>query len=1385
MGQRVAAATIAVGLLLAGTGGAAFAAEADGVGYFSGGAWFGSYRLPANTSNEVYCVDSGRAAPVTPGGPAYTASSITSDPKAAYLLAENGNTNDIDLADAVTLYIHNDAGLPHSNETPPGFEDGGPRDPNGVLNDLAAITAAANKYAGPYQVSGAVTTAPTAGSGDAAVTFTVRSAAGAAMSGVVLDFAKTGSTQGLGAGSGTTNAAGQVGVAFTLANGAAGGVSATAANLPSTSLLLYTPTSGSNYQRMVGPSGVPASGSASAQATRPAAPTSKVSVHKTAGDTGKPLAGAVFAVRIGSTVYATGTTDGAGMWTSPALPLAPGTAVEIDETAAPASYTTVTAQIVHTTSDGAGTGTYTAVDQRSIAGLISVKKVDSATGSALPGTVFTAQVEKSGTSVFVAVTGGAAPGTTESAGRYTTSSSGLASLNGNSTTPKLASGDQIRFTEVQAAPGHITPANATVTGIIGDSGVLTVNLANQSFARIHLVKTASGVTPARYVGGAHFQISRVVNGTKQVLVADAVTDDNGDYNWVATGTESPAVLVGDTITFTETQVPLDPVTGQPAYSLAGPVNATVDNQPAAAFGNETFAAEAAVRVDIADKPIPKIGTTAENGNQALDKNVTAGTLTDTIAYTNVQPGQSYTATGVFQVVNANGTATPTNITGSATFTPTAASGSVVVTFPVPGALVDKYAGDTLVAFETLSQGGVTVAIHASVTDHGQTVYVPKVGTTATSANANLGKVAAIGANLQDTVAYSGLEAGKAYTLSGVFMVAVAGSAPTSTGITGSTTFTPTTSFGTAVVTFPVSAALIAKYAGQQIVAFETLAQNGNTVAVHQDITDQGQSVPVPSIGTTAQNGNAALGKTVTPGTLTDTIAYTNLVPGKPYTATGVFQVVSSAGIATPTSITGSATFTPTASSGSVVVTFPVPQALVDKYAGDTLVAFETLSQGGVQIVIHASVTDHGQTVYVPKIGTTVANGNGKSGQLATAGGTVVDHIAYTNLVVGKAYTAAGEFQAVVAGKPVATGIKGVATFTPTATTGSVNVTFPMPADMSKWAGQPLVAFETLSQGGVAVSINANINDTPETVYVPGIGTTAQNADTTLGKVVTAGGHLTDTVRYAGLLPGKTYVVTGAFQDVVAGKATPTGVNGSATFVPTTSVGSVVVTFAVPADLSAAAGQTWVAFETVTLNGVIIAAHVNATDTSQTVYVPTIGTTLYGPDGKANGPAAVVNAQGGVTLSDSIGFQGLQPGVSYVASGELEYADGRDTGISGTVRFQPTASSGVTAVPFQVPGNLLASGNTLVVAFESVALASKPGTPVAVHHDLAATSQQLTLGFGQGQGGGGGGSGQIDTGLGAQGGVNVPLVVGGVIVLLLGAGAAALIVARRRNGTRPQ
>ena len=80
-------------------------------------------------------------------------------------------------------------------------------------------------------------------------------------------------------------------------------------------------------------------------------------------------------------------------------------------------------------------------------------------------------------------------------------------------------------------------------------------------------------------------------------------------------------------------------------------------------------------------------------------------------------------------------------------------------------------------------------------------------------------------------------------------------------------------------------------------------------------------------------------------------------------------------------------------------------------AGTTIVVFETLYSGGVEIAAHADINDEAQTVEItepekPTLGTT-ATVDGQHTADPTGEITIADVVEYTGLTPGKLYTISG------------------------------------------------------------------------------------------------------------------------------------------------------------------------------------------------------------------------------------------------------------------------------------------------------------------------------------------------------------------------------------------
>ena len=223
--------------------------------------------------------------------------------------------------------------------------------------------------------------------------------------------------------------------------------------------------------------------------------------------------------------------------------------------------------------------------------------------------------------------------------------------------------------------------------------------------------------------------------------------------------------------------------------------------------------------------------------------------------------------------------------------------------------------------------------------------------------------------IKDTVFYENLRTdGREYTVEGTLMVK-SENAPLldadGNPVTASKAFKPMASTGTVELEFTFDASLLA---GETVVVFEDLLQDGKLVATHAEIDDEGQSVKVVRIRTTATNEVG--GKTVTGSTviIVDEVAYEGLTPGETYTLKAVLmdaetgKPVQREGGLFPEDVTTEAEFTAEAASGKATVKL---ECDVSELGGHHLVVFEELyGPDGGKVTEHKDLEDEGQTVVV-------------------------------------------------------------------------------------------------------------------------------------------------------------------------------------------------------------------------------------------------------------------------------------------------------------------------------------------------------------------------------------------------------------------------------------
>ena len=240
-------------------------------------------------------------------------------------------------------------------------------------------------------------------------------------------------------------------------------------------------------------------------------------------------------------------------------------------------------------------------------------------------------------------------------------------------------------------------------------------------------------------------------------------------------------------------------------------------------------------------------------------------------------------------------------------------------------------------------------------------------------------------------------------------------------------------------------------------------------------------------------------------TLTDTVSYTGLVPGKEYKVTGVLMDKETGEklLMNGKEITAETTFIAETKNGSVDVTFIFDATGLH---GKEIVVFEDLYRENVLLATHADINDEGQTVKIknPEIGTK-ATADGKK-EITADKITITDVVSYKDLTPGKEYKLTGVLmnkatndKLLIDGKE----ITAEATFTPKATTGEVEMTFSFDA-RELTAETEVVVFETLYRDGIEIAVHADIEDEGQTVKIlplhGSIMTTKVNADDPTDKI---------------------------------------------------------------------------------------------------------------------------------------------------------------------------------------------------------------------------------------------------------------------------------------------
>lgn len=466
-------------------------------------------------------------------------------------------------------------------------------------------------------------------------------------------------------------------------------------------------------------------------------------------------------------------------------------------------------------------------------------------------------------------------------------------------------------------------------------------------------------------------------------------------------------------------------------------------------------ADAADEGQTVEVALPKIGTTLTDAVDG-DKNIVSNNpvrLTDTVSYTGLVPGHEYTVTGTLHMKAADGDgseaaavkdAEGNPVTAKAVFTPEKANGTVDVTFEFDGSELAH--GDELVAFESLTRSGVELAVHADIDDAAQTVSVsnPLIGTLAHDGlDGDSTVVADADASIVDDVTYKNLAKGSKYTLVAMVMDKE----------TALQLYTGNEASGT--VTDTVSGQIESFYS-DVLKAMGTdkdsLDAYAKAMAEHKD----GEALPMLKVGTVDYE---ALQKALADRTK---LASQLVMKQTDFTADGADGIES------------------------VTLDFDASKWLKADSPADCTV-FEFLLHDGKLVAAHADLDDKGQSFRITpsSIATTLTDEtDGDHVILPSTTTSLIDTVAYENLIPGKEYKVSGKLMLKDTGKPLYVGDKAVTaekTFTPNQPSGTVELRFEF--DSTALDGKEIVAFEKLTKDDVEVAVHEDINDQNQTVSV--------------------------------------------------------------------------------------------------------------------------------------------------------------------------------------------------------------------------------------------------------------------------------------------------------------
>ena len=373
-------------------------------------------------------------------------------------------------------------------------------------------------------------------------------------------------------------------------------------------------------------------------------------------------------------------------------------------------------------------------------------------------------------------------------------------------------------------------------------------------------------------------------------------------------------------------------------------------------------------------------------------------------------------------------------------------------------------------------------------------------------------------------------------------------------ITAEVEFVAEKSEGTIDITFPAFDVVGLALAGDSVVVFEKIylvkekkddtdedsGEDTTDILIghHEDIEDEGQTVNIPEIHTTAYDSETEdhVGTVGEKVTIVDVVTYKNLKTEE-YTVKGVLMDKETGKelLIDGNPVTAEKTFTPEKPDGTIEIEFTFDGSAL---AGTSTIVFENIYRNGKLVGVHNSLEDKDQEIDFPKVRTKAEDAVTKQdvGKTSTKT-TIIDTVFYTNLHVGdnKEYTIKGVLmdrdtgkELLIDGNPVT----AEKTFIPEKPDGTIELEFTF--DGSALNGEVIVVFEDLYRNKKLVYSHGSLTDTEQTVYYPSVHTHVEDTTKTVQKVNDV--TVKDDVMYSKLKVGETYMLEGVLMDKKTGKA---------------------------------------------------------------------------------------------------------------------------------------------------------------------------------------------------------------------------------------------------------